>query len=254
MKKLLVSLFILLSSTLRVLSGSNQCPNDLNVVYLAQDSMPLCYDEYVNKVYVDRIAKSFNNVFDYNADGMIDIEKAYNFLLSEKLGLILVSAKNKKYLDIDGYFHDGFEEELSEQFPSYEILKDSEFYGVQSLAILDRPAWIFYKSLTYNYETDRKAQEFRDKLWELVLKVTDMETFPFLLRLGIQGDDAKWRRYQSFSFEAVPCDRECITKDLFYLVLLTLRNEINDLSKLATISSDWGWKIEGVYELSLIHI
>ena len=252
MKKLLVSLFFLLSSALRVLSEPSQCPDNFKVVYLAQDSMPLCYDEYVNNSYIDRITEAFNNVFDYNADGMIDIEKAYNFLLSEKLGLILVSAKNKKYLDIDGYFHDGVEEELSEQFPSYEILKDSEFYGVQSLAILDRPAWIFYKSLTYNYETDRKAQEFRDKLWELVLKVTDMETFPFLLRLGIQGDDAKWRRYQSFSFEAVPCDRDCITEDLFYLALLTLRNEINDLSKSAALSLEWGWKINGVSELDIL--
>ena len=252
LKKLLVSLFFLLSSALRVLSEPSQCPDNFKVVYLAQDSMPLCYDEYVNNSYIDRITEAFNNVFDYNADGMIDIEKAYNFLLSEKLGLILVSAKNKKYLDIDGYFHDGVEEELSEQFPSYEILKDSEFYGVQSLAILDRPAWIFYKSLTYNYETDRKAQEFRDKLWELVLKVTDMETFPFLLRLGIQGDDAKWRRYQSFSFEAVPCDRDCITEDLFYLALLTLRNEINDLSKSAALSLEWGWKINGVSELDIL--
>ena len=121
LKKLLVSLFFLLSSASRVLSEPSQCPDNFKVVYLAQDSMPLCYDEYVNNSYIDRITEAFNNVFDYNADGMIDIEKAYNFLLSEKLGLILVSAKNKKYLDIDGYFHDGVEEELSEQFPSYEI-------------------------------------------------------------------------------------------------------------------------------------
>ena len=80
-----------------VLSGSNQCPNDLNVVYLAQDSMPLCYDEYVNKVY-RRIAKSFNNVFDYNADGLIDLEETSSFLKSEKLGLIL-HPQNEKYLD-----------------------------------------------------------------------------------------------------------------------------------------------------------
>ena len=222
LKKLLVSLFILLSSTVKVLSESNQCPNDLNVVYLAQDSMPLCYDEYVNKVYVDRIAKSFNNVFDYNADGFIDLEQTFSFLKSEKLGLILISSKNEKYLDQDGYFQDGVEEQLSDQFPNYEFLKDSEFYGVQNLAILDRPAWIFYKSLTYNYETNREAQDFRERLWELVLKVTDMETFPFLLRFGFQGSEAKWKRYQSFSFEAVPCDRDCITEDLFYLVLLTL--------------------------------
>ena len=252
LKKLLVSLFILLSSTLRVLSGSNQCPNDLNVVYLAQDSMPLCYDEYVNKVYVDRIAKSFNNVFDYNADGFIDLEETSSFLKSEKLGLILISSKNEKYLDKDGYFQDGIEEELGDQFPNYEFLKDSEFYGVQNLAILDRPAWIFYKSLTYNYETDRKAQDFRERLWELVLKVTDMETFPFLLRLGIHGNEAKWKRYQSFSFEAAPCDRDCITEDLFYLALLTLRNEINDLGKSAAISSHWGWNINDISELDAL--
>ena len=124
LKKLLVSLFILLSSTVTVLSESNQCPNDLNVVYLAQDSMPLCYDEYVNKVYVDRIAKSFNNVFDYNADGFIDLEETSSFLKSEKLGLILISSKNEKYLDKDGYFQDGIEEELGDQFPNYEFLKD----------------------------------------------------------------------------------------------------------------------------------
>ena len=249
MKKFLISLFILLSSTLRVLSEPSQCPDNFNVVYLSNESMPLCYDEYANEKYLDRIIESFNNVFDYNADGITDLEETFSFLKSEKLGLILISSKNEKYLDQDGYFQDGVEEELGDQFSNYEFFKDSEFYGVQNLAILDRPAWIFYKSLTYNYETDRKAQEFRDKLWELVLKVTDMETFPFLLRFGFQGSEAKWKRYESFSFEAVPCDRDCITEDLFYLVLLTLRNEINDLSKLAAISSDWGWKIDGVYEL-----
>ena len=190
------------------------------MICLTQDSMPLCYDEYINKVYVDRIAKSFNNVFDYNADGFIDLEETSSFLKSEKLGLILISSKNEKYLDKDGYFQDGIEEELGDQFPNYEFLIDSEFFGVQNLAILDRPAWVLYKSIIYNYETNPKAREFRERLWELVLKVTDMETFPFLLRLGIHGNEAKWKRYQSFSFEAAPCDRDCITEDLFYLPCL----------------------------------
>ena len=84
------------------------------------------------------------------------------------------------------------------------------------------------------------------------LKVTDMETLPFLLRLGIHGREAEWKRYQSFSFEAVPCDRDCITEDLFYLVLLTLRNGINDLGKSAAISSNWGWNINGVSKLDTL--
>ena len=214
--------------------------------------MPLCYDEYVNKIYINRITEAFNKVFDYDADGIIDIEKTYKFLNSEKRGLILVSSKNEKYLDQGGNFYNGAEEELGDQFPNYEILQDNEFFGIENLSILERPAWLLFKSLTHNSETDPKAQAFKEKLWELALKITDIHSFPFLLRLGIQGSEAKWERYQAFSFEAVPCDRDCILEDLFYLSLLTLRNEIDSLGISAALSERWGWRIQSARELDNI--
>ena len=80
-----------------------------------------------------------------------------------------------------------------------------------------------------------------------------MERFPFLLRFGIHGSEAKWQRYKSFSFEAFPCDRDCISEDIFYLALLTLRNEINDVGKAAAIAKQWGWNIDNASELDALY-
>ena len=128
-------------------------------------------------------------------------------------------------------------------------MQDNEFFGTENLSILERPAWLLYESLTYNSETDPQAQAFKEKLWELALKITDNHNFPFLLRLGVQGGEAKWERYQSFSFAAVPCDRDCISEDLFYLSLLTLRNTLDSLGTSAALSERWGWQIQSPREL-----
>ena len=249
MKIFSILLFIFLGTTLKASSEPTSCPDNFNRKYLAQDSMPLCYDEYVDENYILRINQAFNDVFDYDTDGIIDLEEAYKFLKSEKRGLILISSNNEKYLDQYGDFHHGAEEELGDRFPNYEILQDNEFFGTENLSILERPAWLLYESLTYNSETDPQAQAFKEKLWELALKITDNHNFPFLLRLGIQGGEAKWERYQSFSFAAVPCDRDCISEDLFYLSLLTLRNALDNLGTTAALSERWGWQIQSPREL-----
>ena len=249
MKIFLILLFIFLGTTLKASGEPTSCPDNFNRKYLAQDSIPLCYDEYINENYILRISQAFNDIFDYDNDGIIDLEEAYKFLNSEKRGLILVSSNNVKYIDQYGDFHHGAEEELGDQFPNYEILQDNEFFGAENLSILERPAWLLYESLTYNSETDPQAQAFKEKLWELALKITDNHNFPFLLRLGIQGGEAKWERYQSFSVAAVPCDRDCISEDLFYLSLLTLRNAIDSLGTSAALSERWGWQIQSPREL-----
>ena len=249
MKIFSILLFIFLGTTLKASGEPTSCPDNFNLKYLAQDSMPLCYDEYVDENYILRINQAFNDVFDYDTDGIIDLEEAYKFLKSEKRGLILISSNNEKYLDQYGDFHHGAEEELGDRFPNYEILQDNEFFGTENLSILERPAWLLYESLTYNSETDPQAQAFKEKLWELALKITDNHNFPFLLRLGIQGGEAKWERYQSFSFAAVPCDRDCISEDLFYLSLLTLRNALDSLGTTAALSERWGWQIQSPREL-----
>lgn len=249
MKIFLILLFIFFGTTLKAFGEPTSCPDNFNLKYLAQDSMTLCYDEYVNENYILRVNQAFNDIFDYDTDGIVDLEEAYKFLNSEKRGLILISSNNEKYLDQYGDFHHGAEEELGDQFPNYAILQDNEFFGTENLSILERPAWLLYESLTYNSETDPQAQAFKEKLWELALKITDTNNFPFLLRLGIQGSEAKWKRYQAFSFAAVPCDRDCISEDLFYLSLLTLRNTIDSLGTSAALSERWGWQIQSPREL-----
>ena len=122
---------------MRVLSEPNKCPDNFNVAHLANESMPLCYDEYANEKYVGRIIEAFKNVFDYDNDGVIDLKQTSVFFLSEKIGLILISPKNEKFLDQDVYFQHGKREELNSLFPTYEILIDSELYGHHDLALLE---------------------------------------------------------------------------------------------------------------------
>ena len=223
------------------------CPEKFNLRYLAKSFMPLCYDELITKDESDRIYSYFTRVFDHNNDGEIDVNKTKKFLIGEKLGLILLSARNSNIIE-DGNLSQEYEYKFSEDFPTYGILVDAKLFGQSPLAPLIEPSYLFFESLIHDYENDDEAKRFKDEMWRLTLKISDMENFPYLLRFGIHGKDAIYSPYQNFTLEAFDCYRECISEDIFYLALMTLRNELNDSGAAAAIASNWGWNVGSTQE------